>query len=367
MEIEPPDSLYGLYQGTPLPERTWAYGNTLPDRITIFQRPIEEDCEDEDDVRAVIGETLIHEVGPLLRAERGGDRGDRGAVLARRDARPGRGRRRSDAAYRARASGSASTSSSRRGSPSWSTRHRARARRHVPRDRPRPRRADRGAGRRASRGSSPSRSTATWPRRSRRAVPPNVRVVEGDFLDDRPRRRCSPASRGRVRVVGNLPYNVVSPILVQAAATPPAAGRTLRDATRDAAEGGRRPARGHARDRPTTARWPSRSRSSPTSSGVLTLPPGRVPSAAQGDLGGRAPALPPARASTSATRRPSSAWSAASSCSAGRRCSNALKPVAAVARPFGRGTDCTRPESTRENGPRRSAARGVRPLSRAVL
>jgi len=63
MEIEPPDSLYGLYQGTPLPERTWGFGNTLPDRITLFQRPIEEDCDDEDEIRAVIGETLIHEVG----------------------------------------------------------------------------------------------------------------------------------------------------------------------------------------------------------------------------------------------------------------------------------------------------------------
>jgi len=63
MEIEPPDSLYGLYQGTPLPERTWAFGNTLPDRITLYQRPIEEDCEDEDEIRAMIGETLIHEVG----------------------------------------------------------------------------------------------------------------------------------------------------------------------------------------------------------------------------------------------------------------------------------------------------------------
>jgi predicted Zn-dependent protease with MMP-like domain len=59
MEIEPPDSLYGLYQGTPLPDRAWTYGNTLPDRVTIFQKPIEND----DDVRAVIGETLIHEVG----------------------------------------------------------------------------------------------------------------------------------------------------------------------------------------------------------------------------------------------------------------------------------------------------------------
>jgi predicted Zn-dependent protease with MMP-like domain len=63
MEIEPPDSLYGLYQGTPLTERTWGYGNALPDRITIYQRPIEEDCDDEDEIRAVIGETLIHEVG----------------------------------------------------------------------------------------------------------------------------------------------------------------------------------------------------------------------------------------------------------------------------------------------------------------
>lgn len=63
MEIDPPDSLYGLYQGTPLPERSWTHGNNLPDKITLFQRPIEHDCDDEDDVRGVIGETLIHEVG----------------------------------------------------------------------------------------------------------------------------------------------------------------------------------------------------------------------------------------------------------------------------------------------------------------
>jgi predicted Zn-dependent protease with MMP-like domain len=63
MDIEPPDSRYGLYSGTPLTERTWAHGNALPDRITLYQRPIEEDCADEDEMRAVIGETLIHEVG----------------------------------------------------------------------------------------------------------------------------------------------------------------------------------------------------------------------------------------------------------------------------------------------------------------
>lgn len=63
MEIEPPDTLYGLYQGTPLPERHWAEGNRLPDRITIYQRPIEEDAEDDEDARDMIAETLIHEVG----------------------------------------------------------------------------------------------------------------------------------------------------------------------------------------------------------------------------------------------------------------------------------------------------------------
>lgn len=64
MEIEPPDSLYGLYHGTPLPERQWGHGNDLPDRISIYKVPLEEDFgDDEDELRAQIGETLIHEVG----------------------------------------------------------------------------------------------------------------------------------------------------------------------------------------------------------------------------------------------------------------------------------------------------------------
>jgi predicted Zn-dependent protease with MMP-like domain len=63
MEIEPPDTLFGLYQGTPLTERTWGYGNTLPDRILIFQGPHEREAEDEDDLVGCVGETLIHEIG----------------------------------------------------------------------------------------------------------------------------------------------------------------------------------------------------------------------------------------------------------------------------------------------------------------
>ena len=63
MEVEPGDSLFGLYQGTPLPERSWAHGNTLPDRISIYQRPIEEACEDHEDIIVCIAETVIHEFG----------------------------------------------------------------------------------------------------------------------------------------------------------------------------------------------------------------------------------------------------------------------------------------------------------------
>ena len=63
MEIEPPDTLLGLYQGTPLTQRTWGFGNQLPDRILIFQGPHEREADDQDDLIVAIAETLIHEVG----------------------------------------------------------------------------------------------------------------------------------------------------------------------------------------------------------------------------------------------------------------------------------------------------------------
>jgi predicted Zn-dependent protease with MMP-like domain len=63
MDVEPPDTLLGLYQGLPLTERRWDYGNALPDRILLFQGPLERDSENEDDLVVAIGETLIHEIG----------------------------------------------------------------------------------------------------------------------------------------------------------------------------------------------------------------------------------------------------------------------------------------------------------------
>lgn len=63
MEIPEGDTLFGLYQGTPLPDRRWDYGNTLPDRIVIYQWPIEDACDTEDEIVGTIGETVIHEFG----------------------------------------------------------------------------------------------------------------------------------------------------------------------------------------------------------------------------------------------------------------------------------------------------------------
>ena len=63
MEVGPDDTLFGLYQGTPLPERSWSYGNILPDRISIYQFPIEDACEDDEEIMECVAETVIHEFG----------------------------------------------------------------------------------------------------------------------------------------------------------------------------------------------------------------------------------------------------------------------------------------------------------------
>ena len=63
MGIEPPDTLYGLYRGIDLTRRDSGYGNVLPDTVTIYQGPIEEDCVDERDMADLVRETVIHEIG----------------------------------------------------------------------------------------------------------------------------------------------------------------------------------------------------------------------------------------------------------------------------------------------------------------
>jgi predicted Zn-dependent protease with MMP-like domain len=54
--------LLGLYQGVPLTKRGWHYGLVPPDKITIFQRPIEAKCRDDDRITREIGRVVRHEI-----------------------------------------------------------------------------------------------------------------------------------------------------------------------------------------------------------------------------------------------------------------------------------------------------------------
>jgi len=63
MGLRSPFDLLGLYQGIPFERRGFYYGNVLPDKITLFQMPIESICRTEDEVKEKIREVVIHEVG----------------------------------------------------------------------------------------------------------------------------------------------------------------------------------------------------------------------------------------------------------------------------------------------------------------
>ena len=55
--------LLGLYEGIPLTKRNTYYGNVTPDKITIFQKALEEKCgNDEFKLRAEIGKVVRHEI-----------------------------------------------------------------------------------------------------------------------------------------------------------------------------------------------------------------------------------------------------------------------------------------------------------------
>ena len=56
------DTLYGLYEGTPLSDRSVLAPPTLPDRITLFSEPLLSDFPDPDELREQIRQTIIHEI-----------------------------------------------------------------------------------------------------------------------------------------------------------------------------------------------------------------------------------------------------------------------------------------------------------------
>jgi predicted Zn-dependent protease with MMP-like domain len=56
------DTLYGIYQGIPLPDRSSLDPPLLPDKITIFAEPLLEDFPDPEELREEIRLTVLHEI-----------------------------------------------------------------------------------------------------------------------------------------------------------------------------------------------------------------------------------------------------------------------------------------------------------------
>ena len=56
------DTLLGLYEGVPLVRRGAHYGMVAPDKITIFQKPVEARCRSESAIRSEIRDVVIHEI-----------------------------------------------------------------------------------------------------------------------------------------------------------------------------------------------------------------------------------------------------------------------------------------------------------------
>jgi predicted Zn-dependent protease with MMP-like domain len=61
LNVPADETIFGLYQGVPLTERSTAY-SALPDRIIIFRRPLLEEFNDPLDIRREVARTVIHEI-----------------------------------------------------------------------------------------------------------------------------------------------------------------------------------------------------------------------------------------------------------------------------------------------------------------
>ncbi len=55
------DTLFGLYEGIPLTDRD-GYNMALPDMITVFQGPIEDECDTREEMVEQVRQTVVHEV-----------------------------------------------------------------------------------------------------------------------------------------------------------------------------------------------------------------------------------------------------------------------------------------------------------------
>jgi predicted Zn-dependent protease with MMP-like domain len=64
--LPPGDVLFGLFQGVSLLERSVTAPPLFPDTIFLFQGPIEESCENIEELEEQVEITLVHEIAHFV-------------------------------------------------------------------------------------------------------------------------------------------------------------------------------------------------------------------------------------------------------------------------------------------------------------
>ena len=62
VKVRQGSTLLGLYEGIPQTKRGRHYGMVTPDKITVFQRPIESQCRNDIEIAAEIQRVVQHEI-----------------------------------------------------------------------------------------------------------------------------------------------------------------------------------------------------------------------------------------------------------------------------------------------------------------
>jgi predicted Zn-dependent protease with MMP-like domain len=66
MGVPPDETLFGLFEGVPLTERSITEPPLYPDTIFIFQEPLEEACDTVEELEEEIEITVVHEVAHFV-------------------------------------------------------------------------------------------------------------------------------------------------------------------------------------------------------------------------------------------------------------------------------------------------------------
>lgn len=61
--LGPGELLFGLYVGVPKTHRGFTHGEIVPDKIIIYQEPIERMCRSPAEIRDCVRRTVLHEIG----------------------------------------------------------------------------------------------------------------------------------------------------------------------------------------------------------------------------------------------------------------------------------------------------------------